>query len=419
MYRKEKFSVVFKLECIELHKNFHRSIGSIAIEKGFNESNLRKWIIFYNKYGSPGTAHITDYLDGFQYSYLVDGKGLCITCRTDTAFEEQAYNNMGKTFPGLGGTPEWKLDFVPTAEGFYSFTENRYIYQYRDHLGNARVSFAKNSEGVLEVTDTNNYYPFGLNHIQGMLSSSKLGSYYSYKYNGKELQETGMYDYGARFYMPDLGRWGVVDPLSENMRRHSPYNYGFNNPLRFIDPDGRQAEDKIKIFNNGNIERKKDDNAYDTITNEDESKSIQIARTNVSESNPTGDSQIGEAKTVPYNTPGHDGVAGGTEFTYMQIQDYDVATQVFEFAANNTSVELGQDTFNFSDGFSTNIVGTNHSINESASAADVLENNNLGGSGFHITKDAIRQERVHSHPPGSEWGPSGFNAHRDKKQVGY
>ncbi|WP_394364343.1 RHS repeat-associated core domain-containing protein [Chryseobacterium carnipullorum] len=273
-----------------------------------------------------------------------------------------------------------------TVSFIISFTENRYIYQYRDHLGNARVSFAKNSEGVLEVTDTNNYYPFGLNHIQGMLSSSKLGSYYSYKYNGKELQETGMYDYGARFYMPDLGRWGVVDPLSENMRRHSPYNYGFNNPLRFIDPDGRQAEDKIKIFNNGNIERKKDDNAYDTITNEDESKSIQIARTNVSESNPTGDSQIGEAKTVPYNTPGHDGVAGGTEFTYMQIQDYDVATQVFEFAVNNTSVEFGQDTFNFSDGFSTNIVGTNHSINESASAADVLENNNLGGSGFHITK---------------------------------
>ncbi|WP_346770782.1 RHS repeat-associated core domain-containing protein [Chryseobacterium sp.] len=121
--------------------------------------------------------------------------------------------------------------------------KNRYIYQYRDHLGNARISFAKNSEGALEVTDTNNYYPFGLNHIEGMLSSSNFGGYYSYKYNGKELQETGMYDYGARFYMPDIGRWGVIDPLAEKMRKWSPYNYAFDNPMRFIDPDGRAPLD--------------------------------------------------------------------------------------------------------------------------------------------------------------------------------
>jgi len=68
------------------------------------------------------------------------------------------------------------------------------------------------------------------------------GTPLNYKYNGKELQETGFYDYGWRQYMPDLGRWFGMDQLSETYSSTSPYAYVGNNPAMMFDPDGRYGD---------------------------------------------------------------------------------------------------------------------------------------------------------------------------------
>jgi len=147
------------------------------------------------------------------------------------------YLGSSQNAPKGGTTFKTNLLFYPTSEGYYDFLENRYIYNYTDHLGNVRLSYFK-SGSEIKVLEENNYYPFGLKHDGYNPTIGNLA--YQYKYNGKELQtDSGMYDYGARFYMPDLGRWGVIDPLSEKYRRYSPYNYTVNNPINFTDPDGR------------------------------------------------------------------------------------------------------------------------------------------------------------------------------------
>ncbi len=96
------------------------------------------------------------------------------------------------------------------------------------------------------------YLPFGETFIDERTASPGL----PYKFNAKELdEETGLYYYGARYYDPNLSLWLSVDPLAEKYPNISSYAYCANNPVKFVDPDGRKivivgsAEYKKAAFN--------------------------------------------------------------------------------------------------------------------------------------------------------------------------
>ncbi|WP_448105198.1 DUF6443 domain-containing protein [Pedobacter panaciterrae] len=128
------------------------------------------------------------------------------------------------------------LKFVSTAEGRVvrnSATSYSYEYTLIDHLGNGRVYFDINGAAARKIQEVD-YYAFGLD-----MQRSLNGTENKYLYNGKEKQDQEkMFDYGARFYDPVIGRWNVIDPMAEKFQSLSPYNYTDNNPVNNTDPDG-------------------------------------------------------------------------------------------------------------------------------------------------------------------------------------
>jgi hypothetical protein len=142
----------------------------------------------------------TDYLDGFVYTTPYSEQ-IEMALRETQAAEEMSAAGQPESFelaekaiikdPG-GGPVEAKEsvpNFFSTAEGFYDYDNFRYIYQYKDHLGNTRLNFGRDENGVLFKEDSNDYYPFGLNFINPPGQIAQLynpsATYRNYKYNGK------------------------------------------------------------------------------------------------------------------------------------------------------------------------------------------------------------------------------------------
>ena len=147
--------------------------------------------------------------------------------------------------------PPMVLSFFSTAEGFYDYENLRYIYQYKDHLGNVRVSFVKEGSS-LKVMDTNDYYPFGMSFLKPDDASiyDPLSVPYNYKFQEQELQETGFYAFKWRQYMPDVGRFFNIDPLAEKYTHNSTYAFSENRVIDARELEGLEA----KLINDHTVE---------------------------------------------------------------------------------------------------------------------------------------------------------------------
>ncbi|WP_050009476.1 DUF6443 domain-containing protein [Flavobacterium sp. B17] len=230
------------------HLNLPKEIAQVNNTKYYYRADgvkIRKAFTLNNSEGSTVTN--SEYLDGFQYVTRSAEIAQAFKSTDDTTLSAKTAGQE-ETFVSrtdvAAAVPQPQtmmvLSFFPTAEGFYDVENSKYIWQYKDHLGNVRLSYSQDSAGALEIVDRNDFYPFGMNFVGYYSVFDAQGSLFNYKYNGKELQETGMYDYGARMYMPDIARFGTIDPRSQYT--HEAYSYVWNNPLFFNDPTGMTGE---------------------------------------------------------------------------------------------------------------------------------------------------------------------------------
>ena len=148
------------------------------------------------------------------------------------------------------------LQFFNHLEGYVKNDNGtfNYVYQYKDHLGNVRLSYTdNNNDGVIQTDGTNteiieesNYYPFGLKHKGYNGNVSSIGNSVAQKWNflGQESnEELGLnwLTFRYRNYMPDLGRFFGVDPVSEDYLSISTYQFAHNSPIWKIELEGLEG----------------------------------------------------------------------------------------------------------------------------------------------------------------------------------
>ena len=245
------------------------------------------------------------------YNYLKLPKQIFLTGGRWIKYEYDANGTKLKKTLSTGKVTDYEEDEIYVNGVLYqtSHDEGRivdgiYEYDIKDHLGNLRIAF-KDNGGIPEITQSIFYDPWGLS-MKGMQFTKNPANFNKHQFLNRETQfETGLIDLQNRQYDPQRGQMTSIDALAELNRRFSPFVYGNNNGLRFIDPDGmlpkgliddlwNKSDDNTTWTNNGNGAFE-GDNGGSVQGSDDKDKSKPL---------PT----LAEAMAKPHLNPNGDGI---------------------------------------------------------------------------------------------------------------
>jgi len=292
----------------------------------------------------------------------------------------------------------------------------RFLYEYnlKDHLGNNRVTFMGTSlGGAIDVAQTTNYYPFGLVMNQGG-NTKPTNQKNKYLYNGKELQDDKMtaealnlYDYGARFYDPQIGRWTTIDPsIEDNHHEWTPYAYVYNNPLKFIDPFGL---DTFLVNNRGKFAEQSlpggDNDVIVKVSNKERRK----GKINYNkEHKVSGNFEKG---SIGVNT---DKDSGNTLITSTNNNETE---EIFNFLADNTKVEYSYMNMTDKEGKEANFITTSHQWDTDSYGNEFLDDQFKSNQGWSVTAHTHNHSQIDNPVPGFDYSKPSTGVNRGPNDV--